>query len=232
MRSPETLKEWTPEIGSTRALLAEALGTALLTLAAAGAGSAYGAFGGAVGGAGAALAPGLTLAVLFLLFAAESQGHFNPAVSLGLALAGRLPKTRLLPYVAAQCAGGVAAGIFLRVILQSTVLGVSATQMNPVAALALEAFLAFWLVWVYLSVTERDFPPLNAALALGSTLAASVFWAGPLSSASMNPARSLGPALAAWEFSKLWLFILGPLAGGALAAFAYRAYARLGGRGA
>jgi MIP family channel proteins len=226
----EKLREWMPESGLTQALVAEAIGTAVLVLAAAGAGSAYGAFGGIVGGAQAALAPGLTLVALMLVFAPVSQGHFNPAISLGMALAGRFPKTRVLPYAAAQLGGALCAGLLLRVLLRSTVLGVSGTQMNPFAALLLEALLAFWLQWVYLAVTEKDVPPLNAALALGFTVAAAVFWAGPLSSASMNPARSLGPALASWEFSDLWVFLIGPVLGTATAAFAYRRYTSLGGR--
>jgi MIP family channel proteins len=222
------LLEWMPDAPPARALIAEALGTAVLVLAAAGAGSAFGAVGGVVGGSQAALAPGLSLAVLMLVFGPVSQGHFNPAVSLGMALAGRLPKPRLLPYVAAQCAGAVGAGLLLRILLRSSVLGLSTTQMNPFAALLLEAVLGFWLMWVYLSVSEKEVPLLNAALALGFTVAASIFWAGPLTSASMNPARSLGPALAAWDFEKLWVFLLGPPLGTALAAIAYGAYAALG----
>lgn len=224
----EQLREWMPEHVLTRALAAEALGTAVLVLAAAGAGSAFGAFGGIVGGAQAALAPGLTLVVLMLVFGPVSQGHFNPALSLGTALAGRFPKRRVLPYIAAQMAGALVAGLILRVLLRSTILGVNSTQMNPFAALLLEALLTFWLQWVYLAVMEKDVPLLNAALALGFTLAAAIFWAGPLSSASLNPARSLGPALASWEFSSLWIFLLGPMLGAAGAAFAYRRYQSLG----
>jgi MIP family channel proteins len=225
----EQLKAWLPERVLPQALAAEALGTCVLVLAAAGAGSAYGAFGGIVGGAQAALAPGLTLVALILVFGPVSQGHFNPAVSLGMALAGRLPKTRVLPYAAAQTAGALCAGLILRVLLRSTILGVSSTQMNPFAALLLEALLAFWLVWVYLAVTEREVPLLNAALALGFTVTAAVFWAGPLSSASMNPARSLGPALASWEFSDLWVFLIGPFVGAVAGAWAYQRYQALGG---
>lgn len=224
----DRLKDWVPEMGSAQALVAEALGTAVLVLAATGAGSAYGAIGGVVGGPQAALAPGLTLVVLMLLFGPVSQGHFNPAVSLGMALAGRIPKRRVLPYAAAQVSGALAAGLLLRVILHSTLLGISSTQMPALSALLLEALLAFWLVWVYLAVTEKEVPLLHAALAVGFTVAASLFWAGPLSGASMNPARSLGPALAAWEFSNLWIYLLGPLLGSAAAAFAYGAYRSMG----
>jgi aquaporin Z len=226
----ERLKEWMPEHGLTKAMAAEGLGTCVLVLAAAGAGSAFGAFGGIVGGAQAALAPGLSLVVLMLVFGPVSQGHFNPAVSLGMALSGRLPKTRVLPYAAAQMSGALGAGLILRILLRSTILGVSSTQMNPFAALLLEALLAFWLMWVYLAVTEKEVPLLNAALALGFTVTAAIFWAGPLSSASMNPARSFGPALASWEFSQLWVFLIGPFLGTVAAAWAYQRYQGLSGR--
>jgi MIP family channel proteins len=214
--------EWMPEMPESGALFAEGLGTAVLVLASAGAGSAYGAFGGAVGGAQTALAPGLTLMTLILLFGRSSQGHFNPAVTLGMALAGRFPKTKVLPYAAAQCGGALAAGTLLRLLLRSTMLGISATQMHSWAALLLEAILSFWLIWVYLAVSEKGFPLLHAALALGATVSAALFWAGPLSGASMNPARSLGPALAAGEFEGLWIYLIGPCVGAAAGGAAYR----------
>jgi aquaporin NIP len=114
------------------------------------------------------------------------------------------------------------------VLLQSTLLCVSGTHMQPFAALLLEALLTFWLQWVYLALGGQDTPVLNKALAVGFTVSAALFWAGPFSSASMNPARSLGPALATWEFSDLWIFLVGPPLGAAAAAFAYRAYLGLG----
>jgi aquaporin Z len=218
-----------PDFGHAQPLFAEALGTAVLVLASAGAGSAFGAVGGLAGGsASLALAPGLSLLALVLLFGGVSQAHFNPAVSLGMALSGRLPLGRLLPYVAAQCAGALAAGMILRVLLRSSVLGTTSSAMPGLAALMVEALLTFWLVWVYLSVTEKDVPLLNAALALGATLAGAIFWAGHLTGASMNPARSLGPALAAWDFSDLWIYLIGPCAGAVGAALGYRWFKKLG----
>lgn len=221
--------ELQPDFGHAQPLFAEALGTAVLVLASAGAGSAFGAVGGLAGGsASLALAPGLSLLALVLLFGGVSQAHFNPAVSLGMALAGRLPKGRLVPYVAAQCAGALGAGLLLRVLLRSSVLGTTTSAMPGLAALMVEALLTFWLVWVYLSVTEKDVPLLNAALALSATLAGAIFWAGHLTGASMNPARSLGPALAAWDFSDLWIYLIGPCVGAAAAALGYRWFKKLG----
>lgn len=221
------MQDLRPDLGGLPALAAEALGTFMLVLATAGAGSAFGAIGGSASGAGVALAPGLTFFVLALLFLPLSGAHFNPAVSLGMALAGRLPKSRLLPYALAQVAGALAAGLVLRVLLRSTVLGISTTQMPGLAALLLEALLTFWLTWVYLALDEQKLGQAVTAAALGATLAGAIFWAGPLSGACMNPARSLGPALAALDFSDLWIYLSGPFLGAAAAATAYRAFRAL-----
>jgi glycerol uptake facilitator-like aquaporin len=215
------LGAYNPELGGRPALFAEGLGSFVLVLACAGAGSSFGAVGASLGGLQPVLAPGLALLTLVLLFGPASMAAFNPAVTLGLVLAGRLPKNRLLPYAAVQVAGGLAAGLVLRLLLRSTVLGISSTQMHGFAALLLEALLSAWLVWVYLAVTEKDVPLLQAALAIAATVAGAIAWAGPLSGASMNPARSLGPALAAFDFSDLWIYLIGPFLGALGAAKAY-----------
>lgn len=214
------LGAWAPETGGgLQALAAEALGSFVLVLSVAGAGSATGALAGLTGGsASAGFAAGLTLASLVLLFGTASGAHFNPAVSLGLALAGRFPKPRVLPFAAAQVAGALAAGLALRILLRSTVIGVAGTQMPGLAALLLEALLTAWLVFAYLLMGEKDTPLLQAALALGAAYAGAVLWAGHLSGAVMNPARALGPALAALDFSSLWIYLLGPLSGAWLGA--------------
>jgi glycerol uptake facilitator-like aquaporin len=218
-------KQLEPELGSLKPLVAEALGTVVLVLSAAGAASGFGAVGG-LGGASAslALAPALSLLALTLIFGAGTT--FNPAVSLGLALSGRLPLSRLIPTLAAQFGGGILAGVILRVLLRSAILGTTTTQMPGLAALTLEALLTFWLTWTYLALSERDV--LVTALAVSATVAASIFWAGHLSGASMNPARSFGPALASWDFSDLWIFLIGPFVGAAGAGAAYRWYQSLG----
>jgi MIP family channel proteins len=221
------MEELRPDLSGLPALAAEALGTGVLVLATAGAGSAFGAIGGSVGGAQVALAPGLTFFVLALLFLPVSGAHFNPAVTLGLVLSGRLPRRKLIPYAVAQLAGALAAGLVLRVLLRSTVLGISTTQMPGLAALLLEALLTFWLVWVYLALGDDKQSQAVTAAALGATVAAAILWAGPLSGACMNPARSLGPALAALDFSDLWIYLIGPFLGAAAAANAYKAFRAL-----
>lgn len=214
-----------PDLGGTKALFAEAMGTALLTLAAAGAGAASGSIGGLMGGGGnGAWGAGLTLVVLVLVFGPVSGAHFNPAVSVGLMLNGRLAKTKLVPYIVAQLLGATVAALILRVVLSSTIIGQTTTAMPGVAALVMEAILTFWLVWVILAVTEKDTPLLQTALAIGLSIAAAGHWAGHLSGASLNPARSFGPALVSMDFSQLWIYLIGPTAGGAGAGLAYNWY--------
>ena len=222
------LNEFAPDLGGPKALFAEMMGTALLTLAAAGASSSFGPVGGLMGGGGdGAWGAGLTLMSLVLVFGPVSGAHFNPAVSLGLALNGRFAKSRLIPYLLAQFTGATVAALFLRVLLRSTVIGQTTSAMPGLAALVLEGVLTFWLVWVILAVTEKDIPLLQTGLAIGLTIAAAGHWAGHLSGASLNPARSFGPALASGDFSQLWIYLIGPSLGGAAAGLAYNRYKAL-----
>lgn len=216
-----SLGDYSPDLGGSKALVAEALGTYVLVLAAAGVGSSYGAVGASIGGLQPAFAPGLALLALVLLFGPISMAVFNPAVSLGLVAAGRLPKARLLPYLGAQFGGALAAGLTLRLLLRSTVLGTTTTHMPGALALLLEALISGVLTWAYLAVTEKEVPLLQAALVLSATVAAAIIWAGPLCGGSMNPARSLGPALAALDFSDLWIYLTGPFLGAWAGAKAY-----------
>ncbi len=216
---------FSPDFGSPKVLFAECMGTALLTLAAAGAGAATGSIGGLMGGGGnGAWGAGLTLVVLVVVFGPVSGAHFNPAVSIGLALNGRFAKSKVVPYIAAQLLGATIAALFLRIVLGSTIIGQTTTSMPGVAALIVEAVLTFWLVWVILAVTEKDVPLLQTALAIGLTIAAAGHWAGHLSGASLNPARSFGPALASMDFSQIWIYLIGPTLGGAASGLAYNAY--------
>ncbi len=214
-------ESFAPDLSGTKALFAEYLGTCLLTLAAAGAGAASGLIPGSGDGVWAG---SLTLVVLVLVFGPVSGAHFNPAISIGMTLSGRLPKSKTLAYLGAQFAGALTAGLILRVILQSTTLGLTTSQMPGVAALAIEALLTFWLQWVILASTEKDIPLLQTGLAIGLALGAAGHWGGHFSGASMNPARSLGPAIAAMDFSQIWIYLIGPVVGSSAAALVYGWY--------
>jgi MIP family channel proteins len=210
------------DLSDPKALAAEFMGTLFLTLAAAGAGAAAGSIPGS--GGGGATAAGLTLMAGVFMFGPISGAHFNPAISIGMTLAGRLPKSRTLPYLVAQVCGALVAGLLLRLALQSTIIGTTGTQMPPLNAVLIEAFLTFWLQWVILAVTEKDTPLVITGLSIGFALMAAGTWGGHLSGASLNPARTLGPAIAAWEFGQVWIYLLGPIAGASAAAGVYSWY--------
>ena len=218
------LSDFSPQPGGMKALAAEMIGTCFLVLAAAGAGSSSGIIGGGGNGAWAA---GLSLVVLVLMFGPISGAHFNPAVSIGMTLSGRLPKGKLVPYLVAQFLGALGAGVLLRLALQSPVLGLTTTQMPAWQAIVVEAVLTFWLQWVILAVTEKDVPLLQTGLAIGFAITAAGLWGGHLSGASLNPARTLGPAIAAMDLSQVWIYIIGPIAGAVGAAVVYRWYREL-----
>jgi glycerol uptake facilitator-like aquaporin len=216
------LDDYSPDLGGMKALAAEALGTFGLVLAAAGISSSFGAVAAVAGGVQGALAPGFALFTLVLLFGPVSGASFNPAVTLGLVLAGRLPKGRLVPYIVAECAGALAAGLVLRILLRSTVIGITTTQMPGLAAVLLEALATGWLTFAILVVTEKDLPLIAVAGGIGGTLTVLALWVGPLTGGSFNPARSLGPALASLDFSDLWIYLVGPFLGGAAGASVYK----------
>ncbi len=204
-----------------RRLLAEAGGTFFLVLAAAGAIVVNAVSHGEVGRAAAVTAPGLTVLALIYTIGETSGAHLNPAVTIAFAARGNFPWQRVPGYLVSQLAGAIAAAWLLRGLFgDAGRLGV--TRPGPhatvVAALAVEAILTFGLITVILGTASgaRNVGH-NAALAIGGYIILAGLWASPVSGASMNPARSLGPALAGGGLAGIWIYIGGPLAG-ALAA--------------
>jgi aquaporin Z len=224
--------------GQTKKYAAELIGTFLLVFLGT---SAIVAFGGAfangvptVGYVGIALAFGLTLTVLAYTLGPVSGGHFNPAVTIGLVAARRHPVRDLVPYIVSQIVGAILASGLLYLIASgkpgwtiASGLGQNSYGTLAVAsALGAEMVLTFVLVFVVLSVTEKSYPyTAFGGLAIGVALLvihlAGIGW----SSASVNPARAIGPAVfvGGTALSQLWVFIVAPIVGGLVAAGAYAA---------
>jgi aquaporin Z len=168
-----------------------------------------------------AVAPGLVLIAVIYTVGGVSGAHVNPAVTVSYALRRNFPWRRVPGYVAAQVMGGLAAVAFLRVTVGNLGhLGASVPQRGIAdrSAFLIELVLAIGLVTVTLGTAsgENNVGP-NAAIARGAYVAAAGLWAAPLTGADMNPARSLSSAIVANDWSHLWPYILGPLAGGAVA---------------
>ena len=187
--------------------------------------------GGALGQVGIALAFGLVIAVMVYAVGPISGGHFNPAVTLALWLVRELPGRRLPGYWLAQVAGALAAAVLLRATL-GDVAGLGATRPSGSAgeAFVWELVLTFLLLFVIAAVATGNRPeaPVTAAIAIGGTIAMASLAGGPVSGASLNPARSLGPALVSSELDALWIYLTAPFVGAVLGAFAYVLIRRAG----
>jgi len=199
-----------------RRLFAEALGTFCLVFAGTGAIVINGVSGGQLGHGGVAAAFGLVVAVMIFAVGHLSGAHMNPAVTAGFAVGRHFPLVEVVPYWAAQFAGAILASLSLRALF-GTAHGLGVTQpahVGNVQALVLEAGLTAALMIVILAVaTDTRAAGSLAAVAIGFTIGLEALVFGPITGASMNPARSLAPALAASDWTNLWIYLIGPVAG-------------------
>ena len=206
-----------------RAHLAEALGTFALVFLGCGA-IAVDDQGGQLGHSGVALAFGLVIAVMIYGLGHISGAHLNPAVSIGFAVGRHFPWSRAATYSAAQVGGAVLGALLLRLTLGADAnLGVTQPAGSDLQALVWEGLLTFFLMLVITAVaTDTRAVGEAAALAIGGTVALGALVGGPVSGASMNPARSLGPALVSGDLASIWVYLVGPAAGAVAAAAVYR----------
>lgn len=227
---------------------AEATGTFLLVLL--GVGAALLAGLGNNGSLTVGLSFGVAVIIGAIVFGAVSGGHFNPAVTVGAWLAGRIPSRDVAPYILAQLLGAAAAGGALTLALMSldnmtteisrSIMGgatngfgehgPSAAQgltFGPGVALVVEAIATAALVAVVLASTSRRAPRGVAPFAIGLSLALLIVWAIPFTNAGLNPARSLGSAIFSetWAYGQLWVFVVGPVLGAAIVGLLFRAFA-------
>src|SRR5262249_22263605 len=195
-----------------RKLAAELFGTFCLVFAGAGAITIDGVSGGAVTHVGIALTFGLIVLAMIYAVGDVSGAHLNPAVTLGFFLARRLEGRSVIDYMASQCVGAVLASLVLRLLFpMHLTLGITQPSGAAAQSFALEAILTFILMFVILSVsTGAKEKGILAGVAVGSVIGLEALFAGPISGASMNPARSLAPALVSLHIDHLWIYLTAP----------------------
>jgi MIP family channel proteins len=211
-----------------RRLLAEIVGTFALVFAGCGAIMVNAQTNGALGHVGIALTFGLVVMAMIYAVGHVSGAHFNPAVSLAFALTRHFRWARLLGYWLAQLAGALVAAAVLRGSLGEVAdVGATVPSGTDRQAFLWELILTFFLMFVIMAVaTDTRAVGEAAAIAIGGTVGLDAMFGGPITGASMNPARSLGPALVAGELESIWVYLTAPLLGAALGALTYQVVRR------
>ena len=204
---------------------AEALAAFALVFAGCGAAVANAQYDQALGTVGVALVFGLIIMVMVYAVGHLSGAHINPAVTIAFTLSRHFPAREAAAYVGAQAVGAVVAALLLLAVWpdQPAQLGATIPTIGAGSALVYEFVLTAFLMFVIMAVaTDTRAVGAAAAIAIGGTVALDALFGGPVTGASMNPARSFGPALAAGEWSDFWVYIVGPVLGAAAGAFAYQ----------
>ncbi len=201
-----------------RRLLSEALGTFAMVFAGTGAIVVDQQIGG-IGHMGVALVFGLVVMVLIYGFGDTSGAHFNPAVTTAFALAGRFRWVDVPGYLGAQLTGALAASAALKTAFPANAgLGATLPSGSVFQSLLFEFGLTFFLMLVILNVsTGAKEKGITAAIAIGGMIGLEALFAGPVCGASMNPFRSLAPAVVSGHLEHLWLYLVAPVAGAAAA---------------
>ncbi len=179
---------------------------------------------GALTHVGIALTFGLIITVMIAATGHLSGAHFNPAVTIAFAVTRHFPWREVVYYVIAQLIGALLGAVTLRLLIGDiAALGATVPSGSALQAFGLEVLLTAVLMFVIISVaTDTRAIGSPAALAIGFTVALDALWGGPISGASMNPARSLGPALIAGIWESQWVYLLAPIIGAAIGAALYQ----------
>lgn len=208
-----------------RRALMEAIGTFALVTAGCGAIITNATHPGSIGGVGISLVFGLVIMVMIYAGGHLSGAHYNPSVTMAFTLARHFPLRDALAYIAAQLTGAAVAALLLLAAWRSKPahLGATLPHTTSATALAYEIVLTAFLMFVITAVaTDTRAVGAAAAIAIGGTVGLDALFGGPITGASMNPARSFGPALASGTWSSFWIYLAGPVIGAIIGVFAYQ----------
>jgi MIP family channel proteins len=221
-------------------LCAEFIGTFAFVFIGAGAAAVVGDGVGLPGIAAIAFAHGLTIMVFVFAYGAVSGGHMNPAVTVGVLVAGAMRAGDAACYIVSQLVGGLIGVLLLRAVLggvgtglgvpslaQNLALGATTVTITPAAGFVIETVLGFFLVTVVLSTAVAGRAGNLAPLAIGMTLTINIIMGGALTGAAFNPARALGPMIVTDNLSAAWLYVAAPIVGAVLAAMVHTGLTRL-----
>ncbi|MBI2434068.1 MAG: MIP family channel protein [Candidatus Hydrogenedentes bacterium] len=207
-----------------RCCVSECFGTFVLVFAGTGAVISNNVSGGAVTLPGIAFTFGLAVMAMVYALGDASGAHINPAVSIAFWLGGRMEAARAGAYVVSQCAGAILASLLLKYLFPpDAFLGATLPSGSALQSAVLEGVLTLMLMFVILSVcTGAKEKGITAAIAIGGVVALDILFGGPISGASMNPARSLGPALVSGHLEHFWVYWAGPIVGACAAVPLFR----------
>jgi aquaporin Z len=174
---------------------------------------------GTISHVGIAVTFGLIVMVMIYALGPISGAHLNPAVTIGFSIARRFPSRLIAPYILSQITGALLASATLKLLFSDNeFLGATMPSGSPIQSFALEMILTFFLMLVIIHVTTGyKEQGMFAGLAIGSTILLEAMFAGPICGASMNPARSLSPAVVSRHYEHLWIYLTAPVAGATLA---------------
>lgn len=212
-----------------RQYIAEFIGTFALVFCGTGAIVINSFSGGAIGHPGIAASFGLVVIAMIYTFGDTSGAHINPAVTIGFWAAGKFKSKKVLPYITVQLLGGLVASFLLKSLfpLDDTYLGATLPADTVYQTFVFELLLTFILMLVIIQVSSgAKEKGITAGLAIGFTVWLEALFAGPVSGASMNPARSIGPALASGHLQHLWIYIVATIAGALLAVMVSKVFAK------
>jgi MIP family channel proteins len=200
-----------------RSVVCEIVGTFMLVFAGTGAIVINDVTDGRVSHVGIALTFGLVVMALIYSLGDISGAHLNPAVTFGFWFAKRFPTKDVAPYVVSQCIGAIAASFVLSLLFVHPTLGATVPNGSLTQSFVLEGILTAFLMFVILNVAcgAKETGPM-AGVAIGAVITLEALFAGPICGASMNPARSLAPALVSGRLTELWVYLLAPLLGSAV----------------